>query len=154
MRVLELYSGYESLGDTIMELGFSVVSCSLEGFNILDYPLESIKFDIVFININNRGLVFVDGVESDSMLLGQDYIEYYDPKYFIILDNDIGIELDIIMWGLPFEVIKQFRGDRVINTRVWNNVFRWRPRFSSVYILHKTILLELLGCVVFFSVFI
>jgi hypothetical protein len=116
---------------------------------MLDYPVESTRFDIVFININNRGLVFVDGVESDSMLLGQDYIEYYDPKYFIILDNNIGIELDIIMWGLPFEVIKQFRGERVVNTRVWNNVFRWRPRFSSVYILQKTILRELLGCVVF-----
>ena len=149
MRVLELYSGYESLGDTIRELGFSVVSCSLEGFDMLDYPVESNRFDIVFININNRGLVFVDGVESDSLLLGQDYIEYYDPKYFIILDNNIGIELDIIMWGLPFEVIKQSRGDRVINTRVWNNIFRWRPRFSSVYILQKTILRELSGCVVF-----
>ena len=80
MKVLELYSGYESLGDTIGELGFSVVSCSLEGFDMLDYPVESNRFDIVFININNRGLVFVDGVESDSMLLGQDYIEYYDPK--------------------------------------------------------------------------
>ena len=149
MRVLELYSGYESLGNSIRELGFSVVSCSLEGFSVLDYPVESDRFDIVFVNIHNRGLAFVDGVESDSMLLGQDYIEYYDPKYFIILDNNIGIELDIIMWGLPFQVIKQFRGDRVVNTRVWNNVFRWRPRFSSVYILHKTILLELLGCVVF-----
>ena len=53
------------------------------------------------------------------------------------------------MWGLPFEVIKQFRGDRVVNTRVWNNMFRWRPRFSSVYILQKTILRELLGSVVF-----
>ena len=149
MRVLELYSGYEFLGDTIRELGFSVVSYSLEGFDMLDYPVESNRFDVVFININNRGLVFVDGVESDSMLLGQDYIEYYDPKYFIILDNNIGIELDIIMWGLPFEVIKQFRGDRVVNTRVWNNIFRWRPRFSSLYILQKTILRELLECVVF-----
>ena len=137
MRVLELYSGYESLGDTIRELGFSVVSCCLEGFNILDYPVEYNRFDIVFVNINNRGLVFVDGVESDSMLLGQDYIEYYNPKYFIILDNNIGIELDIIMWGLPFQVIKQLRGGRIINTRVWNNIFKWRPRFSSVYILHN-----------------
>ena len=149
MRVLELYSGYKSLGNTIRELGFSVVSYSLEGFDMLDYPVESNRFDIVFININNRGLVFVDGVESDSMLLGQDYIEYYNPKYFIILDNNIGIELDICMWGLPVQVIKQFRGDRVVNTRVWNNIFRWRPRFSSVYILQKTILRELLGCVVF-----
>ena len=149
MRVLELYSGYKSLGNTIRELGFSVVSFSLESFNILDYPLESNRFDIVFVNINNRGLVFMDGVESDCMILGQEYIEYYNPKYFIILDNNMGIEEDIIMWGLPFQVIKQLRGGQIINTRVWNNVFRWRPRFSSVYILQKTMLRELLERVVF-----
>jgi hypothetical protein len=149
MRVLELYSGYESLGNTVRGLGFSVVSCSLEGFCVLDHPVESNRFDIVFVNINNRGLVFVDGVESDCMIMGQEYIEYYNPKYFIILDNNIGIEDDIIMWGLPFQVIKQLRGGQIVNTRVWNNVFKWRPRFSSVYILPKTILVELLGCVRF-----
>ena len=149
MRVLELYSGYKSLGNAMRELGFSVVSFSLESFNILDYPVESTRFDIVFVNINNRGLAFVDGVESDCMILGQEYIEYYNPKYFIILDNNIGIEEDIIMWGLPYQVIKQLRGGQIVNTRVWNNIFKWRPRFTSVYILHKTILLELLQCVVF-----
>ena len=149
MRVLELYSGYKPLGNAMRELGFSVVSFSLESFNILDYPIESTRFDIVFVNINNRGLAFVDGVESDCMILGQEYIEYYNPKYFIILDNNIGIEEDIIMWGLPYQVIKQLRGGHIYNTRVWNNIFKWRPRFTSVYILHKTILLELLQCVVF-----
>ena len=97
MKVLELYSGYESLGNAMRGLGFSVVSSRLESFDINNYPVEFNRFDIVFININNRGLVFVDGVETDCMLLGQDYIEYYDSKYFIILDNNIGIEEDIIM---------------------------------------------------------
>jgi len=147
MRVLELYSGYKSLGNSITELGFSVVSFSLESFNVLDYPVESNKFDIVFVNIHNRGLSFVDGVENDCMIMGQEYIEYYNPKHFIVLDNNIGIEDDIIMWGLPFQCIKQLREGKILNTRVWNNIFKWRPRFSSVYILHKTILLELLGCV-------
>ena len=149
MKVLELYSGYKPLGNAMRELGFSVVSFSLESFNILDYPIESTRFDIVFVNIHNRGLAFVDGVESDCMIMGQEYIEYYNPKYFIILDNNIGIEEDIIMWGLPYQVIKQLRGGQISNTRVWNNIFKWRPRFTSVYILHKTILLELLQCVVF-----
>ena len=116
------------------ELGFSVVSFSLEGFNVLDYPVESTRFDIVFVN---RGIAFVDGVESDCMILGQEYIEYYNPKYVIILDNNIGIEEDIIMWGLSYQVIKQFRGGHISNTRDWNNIFKWRPRFTSVYILHK-----------------
>ena len=149
MRVLELYSGYTSLGNSIRELGFSGVSFSLESFNVLDYRVESTRFGIVFVNIHNRGLAFVDGVESDCMIMGQEYIEYYNPKYFIILDNNIGIEEDIIMWGLPYQVIKQLRGGQIVNARVWNNIFNWRPRFTSVYILHKTILLELLQCVVF-----
>ena len=147
MKVLELYSGYKSLGNAMRELGFSVVSFSLESFNVLDYPVESNKFDIVFVNIHNRGLSFVDGVENDCMIMGQEYIEYYNPKHFIILDNNIGIEDDIIMWGLPFQCIKQLREGKILNTRVWNNIFKWRPRFSSVYILQKTILLELLGSV-------
>ena len=147
MKVLELYSGYKSLGNAMTELAFCVVSFSLESFNVLDYPVESNKFDIVFVNIHNRGLSFVDGVENDCMIMGQEYIEYYNPKHFIILDNNIGIEDDIIMWGLPFQCIKQLREGKILNTRVWNNIFKWRPRFSSVYILHKTILLELLGCV-------
>ena len=149
MKVLEPYSGYKSLGNAIRELGVSVVSFSLESFNILDYPIESTRFDIVFVNIHNRGLAFVDAVESDCMIMGQKYIEYYNPKYFIILDNNTGIEEDIIMWGLPYQVIKQLRDGQISNTRVWNNIFKWRPRFTSVYILHKTILLELLQCVIF-----
>ena len=42
----------------------------------------------MFVNIHNRGLSFVDGVESDCMIMGQEYIEYYNPKYFIILENN------------------------------------------------------------------
>ena len=110
MKVLELYSGYKPLGNAMRELGFSVVSFSLESLNILDYPVESNRFDIVFVNIHNRGLVFVDGVESDCMIMGQEYIEYYNPKYFIIWDNNIGIGEGIKMWGLPYQVLKQFGG--------------------------------------------
>ena len=55
------------------------------------------------------------------------------------INTDVGV--------LPFQCIKQLREGKIINTRVWNNMFKWRPRFSSVYILHKTILLELLGSV-------
>ena len=80
MRVLELYSGYMSLGNAMRELGFTVVSLNLESVNVLDYPVESTRFDIVFVNIHNSGLAFVDGVESDCMIMGQEYIEYYNPK--------------------------------------------------------------------------
>ena len=41
------------------------------------------------------------------------------------------------MWGLPYQVIKQLRGGHISNTRVWNTIFEWRPRFTSVYILHN-----------------
>ena len=53
MRVLELYSGYESSGSMIRELGFSVVSFSLETFDMNQYPKESNIFDIIIVNINN-----------------------------------------------------------------------------------------------------
>ena len=136
MRVLELYSGYESLGSSVSELGFSVVSSSSESFDVSEFPIEFNCFDIVFVNINNRGLVFVDGVESEDMIRGQELIEYYNPKCFIILDNNIGIEDDIIMWGLPVKIIKQFGAGKIINTRVWNNIFGWRPGLA-VFIYDK-----------------
>ena len=145
MRVLELYSGYESLSSVFVECGFDVVSSSLESFDINSYPIEFNCFDIVFININDSSLGFRAGLDDDCLMVGMDCIEYYNPKNWIILHNGANIQDDVIMWGLPFRVVKSLRGGKVIITRVWNNIFKWKPR--NTYILHKTILLELLQCV-------
>lgn len=147
MKVLELYNGCESLGSVFIELGFDVVSFSLESFNINSYPIESNCFDIVFININDSSLDYGEGLDDDCLMVGMDCIEYFNLKFWIILHNGITIKEDLIMWGLPYRDIDFISAGQQIKTRVWNNIFKWRPRFSNVYILQKTILLELLSCV-------
>ena len=145
MRVLELFSGFESLSSVFVESGFDVVSYSLESFDINSYPIESNCFDIVFININDNSLGFRAGLDDDCLMVGMDCIEYYNPKYEIILHNGVSIQDDVIMWGLPYRVVKSLRGGNIIITRAWNNIFKWKP--GNTYILQKTLLLELLGCV-------
>ena len=78
-------------------------------------------------------------------MVGMDCIELYDPKYWIILHNGFNIQDDVIMWGLPYRVVQSLRGGSKTIIRIWNNIFKWKPR--NTYILQKTILLELLGCV-------
>ena len=145
MRVLELYSGYESLSSVFVESGFDVVSSSLESFDIHSYPIKSNCFDIVFININDSSLGFRAGLDDDCLMVGMDCIELYDPKYWIILHNGVNIQDDVIMWGLPYRVVQSLRGGTKTIIRVWNNIFKWKPR--NTYISQKTLLLELLGCV-------
>ena len=144
MKVLELYSGYESLSSVFVESGFDIVSSSLESFNMNNYPIEFNCFDIVFVNINDSSLGFREGLDDDCLMVGMDCIEFYNPRFWIILHNGANIQDDVIMWGLPYRVIKSLRGGTKTIIRVWNNIFKWKPR--NTYILQKTILFELLGC--------
>ena len=137
MRILELYNGYESLQSVFVECGFDVVSSSLESFNINSYPIESNCFDIVFININDNSLGFRAGLDDDCLMVGMDCVEYYNPKYWIILHNGFNIQDDVIMWGLPFRIVKRLRGGKQTVIRVLNNIFKWKHR--NTYILQKTI---------------
>ena len=147
MRVLELYSGTKTGDSVFKEFGFEIVSCSLDVLDYVIYPRVSNRFDIIYININNRDLGFIDSVDYDDYLLGLDLIEYYNPRYWVIQNNNIDIRDDLCMWGLPFRDIKVFSGGRLINTRVWNNIFSWNPYPNKTYIKETFILLELLGCI-------
>ena len=133
MRVLELYSGYESLQSVFIGCDFDVVSSSLESFDINSYPIESNCFNIVFININDNSLGFRAGLDDDCLMVGMDCVEYYNPKYWIILHNGVNIQDDVIMWGLPFRVVKSLRGGKQTIIRVWNNIFKWKPRNTYIY---------------------
>ena len=129
------------------QFGFDVVSCELAVFDHSLYHRGSNKFDIIFININNRDLGFIDDIDSDEYLLGLDLVEYYNPKYWVIQNNNIDIRDDLCMWGLPFRDIKVLNGGKIINTRIWNNIFKWNPYPGKTYIKQSFILVEPLGCI-------
>ena len=145
MKVLELYSGSKTEDSVFKKFGLESVSCELAVFDYLFDPRISNKFDIIFININNRDLGFIDNVDYDDYLLGLDLIEYYNPKYWIIQNSNIDIRDDLCMWGLPFRDIKVFSGGKINNTRIWNNIFKWNPYPNKTYIKETFILLEMLG---------
>ena len=145
MKVLELYSGSKAGDSVFTQLGFEIVSCKLDVFDNSLYPRASNRFDLIYININNRDLGFIDGIDYDDYLYGLDLIEYYNPKYWIIQNNNIDVRDDLCMWGLPFRDIKILRGGKINNTRVWNNIFKWNPYPNKTYIKESFILSELLG---------
>ena len=145
MKMLELYCGGESLQSFYTSLGFSVVSCCLDAFSVFDYPRDSYKFDIVFIHITDDSLVREEYGEDEDLYLGMDCIEMYDPKYWVILHNGLKVKDDITFWGLPYRDVDLLRGGKISKLRVWNNIFRWCPRPTNIYISYKTILWELLG---------
>ena len=72
MRVLELYGGTKTGDPVFKEFGFEIVSCSLDVFDYVFYPRASNRFDIIYININNGDLGFIDSVDYDDYLLGLD----------------------------------------------------------------------------------
>ena len=102
-------------------------------------------FDMVFLNINGNSLGFYDDVELGCMELGLDLIEYFNPKYWLIVNGNKKVMNDIMMWGLPYKDIKVMRGGKLKGKRVWTNIDKWDPGSDNIYIKETYILLELLN---------
>ena len=143
MRVLELYSGNKPLTNFFRSMGFDCFSGDLQGFRVSDYPKELNQLDILFIHINNMGLVVEESYEDD-IIYGLELLEYYNPKNWIILNNTMGINEHISMWGIPYKDIEFMRGGELIHIRVWNNVFKWEPKPNTIYINPKLLIFELI----------
>ena len=93
MKILELYIGSQWGDGIFKEYGYDGISCKLELFDYSMYPKDS--FDIIFININNT--IFTE-TDFSYVEFGMDIIEYYNPKFWIINDDEKGLKDDIIMW--------------------------------------------------------
>ena len=109
MRVLELYSGNKPLTKFFMGMGFKCFSGDLSEFRVGDYPKSPNRLDLLFININYNGLGFSEGDDGDDMVYGLELLEYYNPKHWVILNNEVGIEDDVITWGIPYKNINFMR---------------------------------------------
>ena len=145
MRVLELYSGNKPLTEFFRGMGFECFSGDLKGFSVGDYPEGPNRLDLLFININYNGFGFSEGLDRDEMLYGLDLLEHYNPKYWVILNNEVDIFDDIMMWGIPYKNLDFIRGGAIIHARVWNNIFKWVPKHMKLYINPKLLMFEILG---------
>ena len=79
------------------------------------------------------------------MVYGLELLEYYNPKHWVILNNEVGIEDDVITWGIPHKNINFMRGGELIHIRVWNNIFSCEPKPNKIYITPKLLIIEILG---------
>ena len=142
MKILELYIGNQWGEGIFREYGYDGISCKLDLFDYSIYPKNS--FDIIFININNDSIVFSEDTDFSYLEFGMDIIEYYNPKFWLINDDEKGLKDDIIMWGLPYQDINTMRGGKLKQVRIWTNINRWKPKISNIYIKQTYILFEIL----------
>jgi hypothetical protein len=142
MKILELYIG-NPWGDGIFkEYNYDGISSKLELFDYSIYPKDS--FDIIVININSHNVGFSADTDFSYLEFGMDIIEYYNPKFWLINDDEKGLKDDIIMWGLPYQDINTMRGGKLKQVRIWTNINRWKPKISNIYIKQTYILFEIL----------
>jgi C-5 cytosine-specific DNA methylase len=145
MRLLELFSGTGSVGTVAKELGFDVISLDRDmpadiQTDIMDWvPLIPRKhFDVIWASppcteyscaktVGTRDIEGANKVVDRTLQI----IEYFEPKYFIIENPQTGLlKQQIIMYGLPFKDVDYCKYGLSYRkrTRLWNNVFNWKPR--------------------------
>ena len=146
MRLLELFSGTQSVGKVAREMGFEVVCLDRDmdadiKCDIMDWDykvFEPGSFDVIWASppcteysraktVGVRNLVMANAIVQRTI----DIINYFVPEYFIMENPQTGLlkyqaivdgmrfdDVDYCKYGLPYRK----------RTRLWNNIARWEPR--------------------------
>ena len=146
MRLLELFSGTQSVGKVARELGFELVCLDRDmeadiKCDIMDWDYhvyEPGSFDVIWASppcteysraktVGVRNLDLANAIVQRTL----DIINYFTPKYGIIENPQTGLlkdqwmvqgiyydDVDYCRYGLPHRK----------RTRLWNNVVGWEPR--------------------------
>ena len=146
MRLLELFSGAQSVGKVARELGFEVVCLDRDmpadiKCDIMDWDYKVYEpryFDVVWASppcteYSRAQTVGVRNIEMANAIVQRtiDIIEYLFPRYFIMENPQTGLlknqdivsgmifdDVDYCKYGLPYRK----------RTRLWNNIGSWVPR--------------------------
>ena len=150
MKLLELFSGTESIGKVFNEGGWDVVSIdnhpehnpTLKG-NILEMEITG-KYDVVWasppctaFSVASIGRHWKEGLPSDDAILGNkllsktlEIINITRPKYWFI-ENPRGMMRTLpIMASLSKHTVTycQYGDERMKPTDIWTNCDKWKPK--------------------------
>ena len=147
MRLLELFSGTKSVGKVAEQLGYEVTSLDLKNADIntdilsWDYTTYEPKhFDVVWasppctefsraLTTRKRNI----NAANQFVLKTLEIIEYLNPDYYIIENPQTGLlKEQPFMYGMPYKDIDYCKYGMPYRkrTRLWNNVFQWKPKPS------------------------
>ena len=146
MRLLELFSGTQSVGKVARELGFEVVCLDRDmeadiKCDIMDWDykvFEPGSFDVIWASppcteYSRAKTVGVRNLDLANMIVQRtlDIINYFTPKYGIIENPQTGLLKDQWMLrGCPYDDVDYCRYGLPYRkrTRLWNNIGGWVPR--------------------------
>ena len=146
MKLLELFSGTQSVGKVARELGFEVVCLDRDmeadiKCDIMDWDYhvyEPGSFDVIWASppcteYSRAKTVGVRKIEMANAIVQRtlDICFYFQPKYVIIENPQTGLlkdqpmmqdisydDVDYCKYGMPYRK----------RTRLWNNILHWVPR--------------------------
>ena len=145
MKLLELFSGIKSVGKIVEKLGYEVISLDLKNADIncdilnWDYFIfEPETFDVIWASppcteYSKAKTIGVRKLEHANAIVLRtlEIINYLNPKYYVIENPQTGllkeqsfmndlpyVDIDYCKYGMPYRK----------RTRLWNNVFQWKPQ--------------------------
>jgi len=146
MRLLELFSGTQSVGKIARELGWEVVCLDRDmdadiKCDIMDWDYKVYEpgaFDVIWASppCTEYSRAKTTGVRNIGMANSIvqrtiEIIEYFNPQFYIMENPQTGLlknqplvdgmifdDVDYCKYGLPYRK----------RTRLWNNVGNWKPR--------------------------
>ena len=146
MRLLELFAGTQSVGKIARELEMDVISLDRDmpadistdimNWDYTQYPKG--HFDVIWASppcteYSVAKTIGVRDIEGANEVVQQtlDILEHFVPKYWMIENPQTGLlKNQLCMYGMPFVDVDYCKYGMPYRkrTRIWNNVFQWKPR--------------------------
>ena len=146
MRLLELFSGTQSVGKVAREMGYEVVCLDRDmdadiKCDIMDWDYkvyEPGSFDVIWASppcteysrVKTVGVRKI-GVASAIVQRTIDIVEYLRPKFHIIENPQTGLlKNQPLVDGMIFDDVDYCKYGLLYRkrTRLWNNIGQWEPR--------------------------